>query len=72
MCDVTPRIWHPHKLKELTDSLAVGDALAVVYPAPEVDSVVVRSDMESASPKRQSLQAAANEPEELSASVGVG
>ncbi len=52
--------------------LAVGEAPAVVYPASEVDSVVVRADMESATPKRQSLQAAANEPEELSASVGVG
>ncbi|HMS07787.1 MAG TPA: hypothetical protein PKD73_18785, partial [Burkholderiaceae bacterium] len=58
--------------KKLTDMLAVGEAPAVVYPASEVDSVVVRADMESATPKRQSLQAAANEPEELSASVGVG
>ena len=31
-----------------------------------------RADRESASPKRQSLQAAAKEPEELSASVGAG
>lgn len=31
-----------------------------------------RADMESASPARQSLQAAAKEPAELSASVGVG
>jgi len=37
-----------------------------------VGSDVVRADMESATPKRQSLQAAANEPEEFSASVGVG
>ncbi len=52
--------------------LAVGEAPAVAYPASEVDSVVVRADMESATLKRQSLQAAANGPEELSASVGVG
>ena len=31
-----------------------------------------RADMESASPLRQSIQAAAGEPEELSASCGVG
>ncbi|MBX3110361.1 MAG: hypothetical protein KF743_14370, partial [Fimbriimonadaceae bacterium] len=62
----------PRKRKKLTDSLAVGDAPAVVYPASEVDSVVVRADMESASPMRHTLQAAVSEPEELSASVGVG
>ena len=52
--------------------LAVGEAPAVVYPASRVDSGVVRADMESASPMRQSLQAAGKLPEELSASVGVG
>lgn len=52
--------------------LAVGDAPAVVYPASEVDSLLVRADMESASLSRQSLQAAANESEELSASNSVG
>ena len=50
------------------DILAVGDAPAVVYPA----SVVARADMESGSPMRQSLLTAADEPEELSASSGVG
>jgi hypothetical protein len=46
---------------------------AVVYPASVVDSVVVRADMESASPRRQSLQAAGVQlPEELSATCGVG
>ena len=52
--------------------LAVGESPAVVYPASEVDSGVVRADMESASPMRQSLQAAGMLPEELSASVGAG
>jgi hypothetical protein len=52
--------------------LAVGKAPAVDYPASDVDSVVVRADMESASLMRQSLQAAGKLPEELSASVGVG
>ena len=52
--------------------LAVGEAPAVVYPASKVDSVVVRADMDSASPVRQSLQAAGKLPEELSASIGVG
>ncbi|WP_218017564.1 hypothetical protein, partial [Polaromonas jejuensis] len=58
--------------KKLTDSLAVGDAPAVVYPASKVDSDVVRADMESASPARQSLRAAGKLPELLSASVGAG
>ncbi len=62
----------PHKRKKLIDVLALREAPAVVYPASKVDSVVVRADMESASPKRHTLQAAANEPEELSASIGVG
>ena len=53
----------PHNGKKLTDSLAFGDAPAVVYPASEVDSVVVRADMESASPKRQSLRTAGKLPE---------
>ena len=48
------------------------DKPAVVYPASDVDSVVVRADMESASPVRQSLQAAGRLPEKLSASNGVG
>ena len=54
----------------------MGKAPAVVYPASGVDSVVVRADMESASPLRHTLQAAAEqvfiEPEELSACRGVG
>ena len=62
----------PHKRKRLIDILAFGDAPAVVYPASEVDSGVVRADMESASPVRQSLQAAGKLPEGLSASIGVG
>lgn len=46
---------------------------AVVYPASEVDSVMVRADMESASPLRQSLRAAGIQlPGELSASNGMG
>jgi len=46
---------------------------AVVYPASEVDSVVVRADMESASLQRQSMQTAGVMlPEMLSASSGVG
>ena len=49
-------------------SLAVGKAPAVLYPASVVGSVVARADMESASPMRQSLRTAADEPEELSAS----
>jgi hypothetical protein len=49
------------------------DKPAVVYPASGVDSDVVRADMESASPKRQSIQAAGVQlPAELSASSGVG
>jgi hypothetical protein len=62
----------PHKHKRQIDVLAMWEAPAVVYPASDVDSVVVRADMESASPMRQSLQAAGKLPEELSASVGVG
>lgn len=62
----------PHNGKRLTDSLAVGEAPAVVYPASIVDSVVVRADMESASLLRQSLRAAGKLPEVLSASSGVG
>ena len=54
------------------DSLAAWEASAVVYPASEVDSGVVRADMESASPMCQSLRAAGKLPEELSASVSVG
>jgi hypothetical protein len=45
---------------------------AVVYPASGVDSKVVRADMESASPMRQSIQAASVRlPEGLLASSGV-
>ena len=62
----------PHNRKKLTDSLAVGDAPAVVYPASVVGSYSSRADMESASPKRQSLRTAGKLPEELSASVSVG
>jgi hypothetical protein len=71
-CLTLPYMDSPRTRKSLTDSLAVWESPAVVYPASKVDSVVVRADMESASLTRQSLQAAANEPEELSASVGVG
>lgn len=42
--------------------LAFGDARAVVWPTSDVDSVEVCADMESASPTRDSLQAAADEP----------
>ena len=53
----------------------MGKAPAVVYPASVVDSVVVRADMESASPLRHTVQAADEqvfiEPEELSACRGV-
>jgi hypothetical protein len=46
---------------------------AVVYPASLVGSLAARADMESASPLRQSLQAASMQlPEVLSASNGVG
>ena len=62
----------PHKGKKLIDVLAVGESPAVVYPASEVDAVVVRASMESAGPARQTIQAAAQEPEELSASDGLG
>ena len=62
----------PPKGKKLIDVLAVGESHAVDYPASWVDSVVVRASMESAGPARQSLQAAAREPEELSASDGLG
>ena len=62
----------PLKRKKLTDSLAVGDAPAVVYPASVVGSCLSRADMESASPMRQALRMAGKLPQELSASVGVG
>ena len=62
----------PPKRKKLIDSLAVGESPAVVYPASVVGSYATRADMESASPAQQSLRTAANESEELSASVGVG
>ncbi|MDW5445187.1 hypothetical protein, partial [Polaromonas sp. SM01] len=62
----------PPNGKKLTDSVAFGEAPAVVYPASVVGSCVSRADMESASPMRQSLQAAGKLPEELSASVGAG
>jgi hypothetical protein len=44
----------PLKRKKLIDSVALGDAPAVVYPASMVGSYVPRADMESASPVRQS------------------
>jgi hypothetical protein len=55
---VSPFVYGlPHKRKKLTDVLAVGDPPAVVYPASKVDFGVVRADMESALPRRKSLQA---------------
>lgn len=60
----TPRIRTSPKGKKLTDVLAVGESPAVIYAASEVDSVVVRVSMESAGPSRQTIQAAADEPEE--------
>src|SRR6185369_1207008 len=65
-------IWTPLNCKRLTDSFGLREAPAVVYPASVVGSGAARADMESASPMRQSIQAAAGEPEELSASVGAG
>ena len=56
------------KIKKLIDRSSMRDKPAVVYPASDVDSVVVRADMEFASPLRHSLQAAGKLPEELSAS----
>ncbi len=44
--------------KKPIDSVAVGEAPAVAYPASEVGTVVARADMESASPKRQLIQTA--------------
>ena len=41
-----------HNGKKLTDILALGEAPAVVYSALKVDSLVVRADMEAASPIR--------------------
>ena len=58
--------------KSLTDSLALREAPAVVYPASKVGSCMSRADMESASLLRQSLQAAGMLPEELSAFSGGG
>ena len=57
----------PHNGKSLIDWGPRGKKPAVVYPASVVDSVVVRADMESASPRRHTLQAAGKLPEELSA-----
>jgi len=46
---------------------------AVVYPASNVDSLMVRADMESAASLRQSLRTASVRlPDELSASSDVG
>ena len=56
-----------HNNKSLTDWGPRGKKPAAVYPASVVDSVVVRADMESASPHRHTLQAAGKLPEELSA-----
>ena len=58
----------PQTGKRLIDSVAFGDAPAVVYPASVVESCLSRADMESASPLRQSLQAGVKLPEKLSAS----
>ena len=57
--------------RSVTDRVPFGEAPAVVYPASVVDPVVVRGDMESASPMRQSLPAAPDELEKLSFSIGV-
>ena len=62
----------PLNSKSLTDWGPWGEAPAVVYPASVVDSLMVRADMESASPHRHTLQAAGKLPEELSAQCGVG
>lgn len=62
----------PHKGKKLINGVAVGESPAVVYPASEVDSVVVRASMESAGASRQIIQAAGKLPEELSASDALG
>jgi transposase len=62
----------PTKYKGLIDFLATWDKPAVVYPASGVGSFVARADMESASPLRQSIQAAGKLPEMLSASNSVG
>ena len=67
-----PTSGTPPNGKKLNDSWVVGDAPAVVYLASVVGSVMASADMESASPMRQSLRTAADEPEELSSSVGVG
>lgn len=47
--------------------MTVGQSPAFVYPVSEVDSVLVRAGMESAGPVRQTIKAAAKEPENLSA-----
>ena len=66
----------PHNSKSLIDWGPMGKAAAVVYPASGVGSCMSRAAMESASPLRHTLQAAAEqvfvEPEELSACRGVG
>ena len=66
----------PHNRKILIDLGPMGKATAVVYSASGVWSCMPRADMESASPLRHKLQAAAEqvfvESEELSACRGVG
>jgi hypothetical protein len=57
--------------RKLTGSWGLREAPALVYPASVVGPAA-HSDMESASPVRQSIRAAAVEPEVLSASVGAG
>ena len=62
----------PREYKGLINRYGMREKPAVIYPASGVDSDVVRADMESASPQRQSIQAAGVQlPEELSASNGV-
>ena len=52
--------------------MAAWEAPTVVYPASEVDSGVVCADMESASPMRQSIQAAGKLPTVLSEQIAPG
>lgn len=67
-------MWTPRQRQCLIDlDSARRVEPAVVYPASEVGCVMsARADMESASALRQSLQAAGELPEGLSASSAVG
>lgn len=67
LCSVAPNPSYmaSHKGKKLIDVLAAGETPAVVYPVSVVDSVLIHAGMESAGPSRQSIQAAAGEPEEF-------